>query len=229
MDNILFVSTSHIARQSVKEIKQAFLTFKPDIIAIELDRRRLHALLTNAKPSYTPKIITTIGVKGYLFALIGGLIQRRLGRIVGMEPGADMKQAALLARNNEIPLILLDQDITITLGRLSRAITFKEKMRFIGDLLFGWFKKTPRITIRLDNVPSRTIITQALTHLKQRYPTFYRVLVEERNHIMAQRLAHAVLRNPDKKFLVVIGAGHEEGIKTLFTKVYKELQARQAS
>ncbi len=228
MNNVTFVATSHIAATSVKEIKQAFFDTKPDFIAVELDKRRLHALLTNAKPSYSPAQIPQIGVKGYLFAVIGGYLQRKLGRIVGIQPGADMRQAAILAKNNELPILLLDQDITITLSKLSKQITFKEKMRFVSDLLFGWVKKQQRIKIDLKKVPPKELITKLLEQLKGRYPTLYKVLLSDRNHFMAKRLAGAVASNPDKKFLVVIGAGHEQGMRKSYENTITTLLNKKA-
>ena len=219
-----FIATSHIAKESVAEIKKAFLDYKPDIIAIELDKRRLHALLTNQKPSYSPAQIPIIGIKGYLFAVIGGLLQRRLGRLVDMQPGADMLQAALLAKNNHLPLFLLDREISITLKRLSK-ITFKEKMRFLQDLFFGWATKQ-KVRINLHQVPKKDLIAQLLHQLKNRYPTLHKVLLEERNIFMAKRLAAAMMSNPDKKFLVVLGAGHLEGVQQEFASITKLLKER---
>ncbi len=212
-NNVLFVPTSHIASQSINNIKSSFLSFKPDIVCVELDNNRLNALLSNKKPDYSLKLIPRIGLKGYLFAVIGGFLQRKLGRMVGVQPGADMKQAAVLAINNQVPLVLLDRDLSVTLSRLSKAITFKEKLNFVNDLLFGWFRKRKKISFDLTSVPSDNLIISMMNKLKIRYPSFYRVLLDERNHFMAKKLASLIFSNPDKKIMVVIGAGHEAGLR----------------
>ncbi len=228
MTEVLFVSTSHIAKESVEKIKSEFFSFKPDIICVELDRNRLHALLTNRKPDYSIKNISKIGLKGYLFAVIGGFIQRKLGRMVGMQPGVDMKQAAILAKNNNLLLVLLDRDISVTLSRLSKAITFKEKMRFLNDLLFGWLKKEQKIKINLAEVPTDELITKMMKQLKDRYPSLYNVLLEERNHFMAKRLVTVQANHPDKKIMVVIGAGHEKGLIEAYEH-YKSMLEKKGS
>ena len=51
--NLLIIGTSHIAKQSIDEITKRFNELNPDIVCIELDHKRLHALLTNAKPDYS--------------------------------------------------------------------------------------------------------------------------------------------------------------------------------
>ena len=45
MEGITIIGTSHIARQSIREVKEAIEKGKPDIVALELDRQRLPALL----------------------------------------------------------------------------------------------------------------------------------------------------------------------------------------
>ena len=52
-----------------------------------------------------------------------------------------------------------------------------------------------------------------------RYPSIYNVLVEERNRYMIKKLIKLLRENPDQKILVIVGAGHEEGMKELLLKV----------
>ncbi|MBN1275193.1 TraB/GumN family protein [Candidatus Woesearchaeota archaeon] len=226
MTHITFLGTSHIAEQSVNAITKAVEETKPDIIAVELDRQRLHALLSNQKPSYSPRIIKHVGISGYLFAVIGSYFQQKLGRAVGMRPGADMKAAADLARQHQLPLLLLDQDIQVTLRKLSHTLTKKEKRRFLSDLLFGRWKKQPKIRIDLKKVPEAKLITTLLEQLKDRYPSFHKVLVEDRNHYMARKLAAAALQEQDKRILVIVGAGHLNGLRRAFEETITLLRRR---
>ncbi|MFC1769343.1 TraB/GumN family protein, partial [Nanoarchaeota archaeon] len=48
-DNITIIGTSHIAKQSMKEVKDHIENKKPDIIALELDKKRVIALLSEKK------------------------------------------------------------------------------------------------------------------------------------------------------------------------------------
>jgi pheromone shutdown protein TraB len=49
-----------------------------------------------------------------------------------------------------------------------------------------------------------------MKEVKVRYPNLYRVLVTERNKIMAVNLFKIMKEHPDKKILAVVGAGHAE-------------------
>ena len=228
MRHIILLGTSHVAQQSVKAINEAFTQHKPDAIAVELDRQRLVALLTNAKPDYHPRNIKRLGLTGYLFALIGGFLQQKIGRSLGLQPGSDMKTAALLAQHHQKKLLLIDQPITTTLHHLSKQLTWKEKRRFLFDLFCGWCQsKKHRQTMRLDlsHVPPEQLITTLITHLKKRYPTFYRVLIEERNHYMSRKILHFIKNNPDTTLLVIIGAGHLEGVREILKRTQEAHRA----
>jgi pheromone shutdown-related protein TraB len=208
---IHILGTSHIASESLKEIEQAFYKINPAIVAVELDRQRLFSLLNNEKPNYSPRVIREIGFKGYLFVLIGGFLQQKLGNLVNVKPGSDMLKAVELARQNSRKVALIDRDVKITLSRLSKKLSFKEKARFFFDLLVSPFSK--KIKIDLKKVPEKELITRLILILKDRYPTFYKVLIEERNQHMASRLLAISEANPEADILAVVGAGHEVGIK----------------
>ena len=228
MDNIHIIGTSHIAKQSELDIKNAFLSIQPDFIAIELDKNRLQSLLSPQKKS-TPSIglIRQVGLVGFFFVVIGGYAQKKLGKLVGVTPGADMLYAVNLAKNNKLSLALVDRPIHQTLRRLSKAFTFKEKMRFVGDvlkapfqLLFAkFFKKSSKNVkkgnFNLNSIPEKEVIVYLMDLLKKRYPSLYKVLIDERNHYMVRRLVILAKNNPDKQILSVVGAGHKEGMLEL--------------
>ena len=126
-----------------------------------------------------------------------------------------MKQAILLARKNKIELALVDQDIAITLQRLSKAITWKEKWNFAADVFKAMFSGKKEIEFDLRTVPEKTIIKKLTSKLKERYPNIYKVLIEERNTVIANNIKKLMTKNPDKKILVILGAGHIDEVLEL--------------
>jgi len=217
---IRIVGTSHIAKESERHIKRVYAEFQPDIIAVELDKRRLEGLLDKiAHPEQKEQrlplsMARTVGVTGYLFLLIGRTMQKRLGSIVDVQPGVDMLAGVMLAKQHGKKLALVDRDIMITLRRLSQAFTFREKMRMLWDVISAPFvPKSKRPKIALDKVPESKLITELMSLLKERYPSLHNVLIVERNIYMAVRLDGLVRANPGKKILLIIGAGHEEDLR----------------
>ena len=206
--NLIIIGTSHISIESVKEVEDVISEKKPEIVALELDRPRFRALIYGGKKAGL-KDIFSIGIKGYIFSLIGAYAEKKLGSIVDVSPGSEMKRAAEVAKENNCRIALIDQRIDVTLKRFSKEITWKEKFRFLFDLIKGIFKKE-RIGFDLNKVPSNEIIKKMLNHVRKRYPNVYKVLVYERNLVMAKHL-YSLMGNYNH-VVAVVGAGHGDDI-----------------
>jgi pheromone shutdown-related protein TraB len=222
--NLVIIGTSHIAQQSLTEVRRAIEKEKPHIIAVELDKKRFYALTRNVKRRASVSDIPKIGVRGFLFMVIGSWIQKKLGKIVGVAPGSEMVAAIKLAKKNNIKVALIDQDIEATARKLSKAFTLKEICKIIADCFRGVFSKKSELeewgikNIDLSKVPPKALIKRLIKKVKKRYPSLYKVLIEERNLIMANNLARLMGENKDKKIVAVMGAGHEEEVMRLLKK-----------
>jgi len=216
-NNLTIIGTSHIAKQSLDEVEEAIENGKPDIIALELDRRRLYSLF-NKPGRIRIYDIKRVGVKGFIFSLIGAWAEKKLGKMVGVMPGSEMKKAVRLAKKNKIRIALIDQDIEITLKRFSKSLTWKEKWNFIADITKAIFVRKKVIEFDLTKVPDKKTIKKLVGKVKKRYPNIYNVLIEERDHVMAENLRKIMEKYPEKKILAIIGAGHEEDIIKLIKK-----------
>jgi len=218
--NLTIIGTSHIAKQSLQEVKKAILEDKPDIIALELDKKRFFALTQKKKEKLRLGDIKRIGVKGYLFSLIGGYMQRKLGESVGIAPGSEMKKAIRLAKKNNIQIALIDQDIEVTLKKFSKHFTWREKWYIVADIIKGVFFGKNMVKFDLTKVPDNQVIKKLMKDVKKRYPNLYRVLVKERNHIMVSNLYNIMKAHPNKKILCIVGAGHVEDMMKLIEAKY---------
>ncbi len=220
MERLKIIGTSHISPESVKEVHSYIEKYRPDIVAIELDHKRLHALLEEKSQRPGFEEMKRVGVQGFLFAVIGGWVQKKLGAATGVMPGGEMKAAYLEAKRHGIKVALIDQDIEVTLRRFSKELTWREKFRMLGDVLGGLFlgkrqMEKMGISFDIDKVPERKVIKTLMALMRKRYPSIYKVLVEERNQYMAARLAGIIRQNPDLKVLAVVGAGHEEELEMM--------------
>lgn len=221
--NLIIIGTSHVAKQSLNEVEQTIENEKPDIIAVELDKKRYYSLLNKGKQK-SNKIsiynIRRIGFKGFLFSLIGAWASKKIGKLVGVSPGSEMIKAIKLAKKKKIRLALIDQDIEITLRRFSQELTWRERWNFIVDIVTSPFKRKEfkELNIDLTKVPEKHIIKKLIKKVKKRYPNIYKVLIAERNLVMASHLNALMLNNPHMKIVAVIGAGHEEEIIKLLKK-----------
>ena len=213
LHNLTILGTSHIALQSLEEVRKAIEENKPDVITLELDRNRFLGLMSNAprkKPSL--KDIRTIGFKGLLFSIFGEFAERKLGEQVGVKPGSEMRLAGQLAAIHKIPVVLIDQNITVTLKKFGKALSWKEKWNFFVDVIKALIFKKSSIPFDLSTVPSASIVKKLTKEVKLRYPNVYHVLVDERNDIMAKRLAKLMRDDPNRTILAIMGAGHESDV-----------------
>ena len=210
--NLVFLGTSHIAKQSLDEVKEGIEKEKPEIIALELDSKRISALMQKGERKIEFRAIKKIGIKGFIFSLFGAWAEKKLGKIVGVSPGSEMKRAIRIAKKKNIQIALIDQDIEITLKRLSKELTWKEKFNFLADIIKALFTRKKDIEFDLTKVPEKKIIKKLVEKLKERYPNIYKVLIEERNVVIASNLKNLMNEYPEKNILVILGAGHIDDV-----------------
>ena len=223
--SLRILGTSHIARESIEAISKALEQYQPELIAIELDAQRAQALMSESKNNISLREVRAIGIKGFLFAVIGQSIQQKLGKMVGIAPGSEMKTALQLARERKIPITLIDQPLRLTLRNFSQSLTWKEKGRFISDIFLGIFqgkKQLKKIGLHqfdLKKVPADELIEKMMEQLRERYPNVYKTLVTDRNKYMVKQLIKLMRLHPEKKILCIVGAGHKKGMEELLLKV----------
>lgn len=192
--------TSHVSRESIELIEEKIEKHEPDIIALELDPKRLEALLTDKKRS-----------GGSLFARLLKKFQDRIGSKTGVMPGEEMLHAYKIAAERNAEVALIDQDIAVTLSRL-RQVPRKEKARAVFDLLLGMLFSGK---FDYSKIPDEEEVQKLLGELEWRYPSIYRVLVEERNNYMVASLEKLREDRDEAVVVAFVGAAHRRDIVTM--------------
>lgn len=226
------IGTSHVATESITKIEHALDSFDPTIVCVELDSQRLRGLLEEKPGKISPRLIFSIGLAGFIFAWIAQKAQQHIGKKLDILPGQDMLSAVRLSQKRQIKTVLIDQHIQITLRRLSKGMRFKDKWHLFVDLLQGILfpkrsmKKMFAVTGNFDlrTVPSENIIKKMMEYMSLRYPGIYAVLVHERNIFMVDRVYSIFKRDPLARILIVVGAGHKEGMQKLLKEKLLKLE-----
>lgn len=216
--NIRVVGTSHISPESKKRIIRAFNEFSPDVVCVELDKSRLLGLKDKSKRGLGLSSIKELGVVGFLFAFIAGFIQKRLGGLTGMSPGEEMLLAVSLAEDSKCEVHLIDQDVRLTLKKINK-IPFKERLRLVWDFVSAPFQSRKKVKVNIAGIPDESFVKDLINQIKARYPYIYRVIIDDRNKIMARRLFLLRRNKPLSRILVVVGEGHVSGLKTHLKKL----------
>ncbi|MDY6777550.1 MAG: TraB/GumN family protein [Candidatus Nanohaloarchaea archaeon] len=193
--------TSHIATESIEEVHTTIRETDPDVVAVELDPKRLYALQHD---------IQDYSIRKPFLSIIK-LVQDHLSRKTGVTPGSELLEAVQEAERQGIPVALIDQDIEQTMQRL-RDVSLIEKLKIVAYLLVGVFIPFGS-RINLEEVPDQAFIHQLLERLRISFPQLYQVLIVERNEFMASALLD--LEQEYGTVLAFVGAGHVEGIRDL--------------
>ncbi|MFH1364647.1 MAG: TraB/GumN family protein, partial [Candidatus Aenigmatarchaeota archaeon] len=193
MTKIVFVPTSHVASQSVRNVKEAIEKEKPDCVAVELDVNRLMSF--KQKQGSNRDAIKNIGVTTFLIYWIMKKLQDWLGKKTGILPGSEMVMAINAAHEKGIKVALIDQDINITFIKMQK-MPLSEKLKLIWFLIKGMTiglvasKIGKGETVDLSKLPPKDLINQAMLVLKNDFPHLYKILVTDRNKVMVKNIKH---------------------------------------
>ncbi len=219
---IVLVGTSHIAGESVREVREVIEKENPDCVAVELDLRRLRGM--RAGKGSNRNALAALGPMNFMFFILMRWVQGMLSKRTGILPGEEMLRAVDAAEERGIQVALVDRNITITFERL-RRVDFAEKFSLILFLMSGLvlgpilalFGKGRRID--LNKVPERELIREATEEIRKRFPGIYRVLIAERDRYIASRLI--VISKSYGKIVAFVGAGHKEEVERIIQESQK--------
>ncbi|MGZ7049236.1 MAG: TraB family protein, partial [Methanobacterium sp.] len=208
------IGTAHVSEKSIEKVRKTILEKNPDVVAVELDINRYHNLL-NEKQGKTEKKDFQIrelmkGDKLTLFLVSGFLsyMQRKIGDDLGVKPGSEMLAAVDTANEIGARIALIDRDISVTLNRAIKKMSFFEKMKFIYGIIAAFFAKDEEIE-DIESITEGDALEEVMQYFKDTSPKAYDVLVTERDAYMAKML----LSINEENVVAVVGAGHQNGIK----------------
>ncbi len=217
---VTLLGTAHVSRTSAEKVTQ-LLTDEPfDAVAIELCSSRHQAMLNPdslakmdlfqvLREGKTAMVIANLALAGY---------QQRLAGEVGVEPGAEMRAAIHAAQTRNIPVLLIDREIGTTLKRVSRNVSWWQRLNLLAGLLASVISKESISEEEIEKLKEGDMLESALYQFAQQVPGLFSPLIEERDRYMAARL-RAELQNSDfQNVLAVVGAGHLKGMAEALNK-----------
>ncbi len=182
----------------------------PDVVGVELDQARYQALLNPGGPS-----------NARLTYRLLAKMQKRLAHQYGGEVGSEMLAATKAAQALGAEVLLIDADANLMFRRLYSEMPVMEKLKLSLSAVTSLFISRKRIEKELDNFQENEDVY--LEQMGEQFPTLKRILLDERNELMAKRIDHAASSYP--VVLAVIGDGHVDGILKLLdrddVKVYR--------
>ena len=193
-EQVNLIGTAHFTRRSINEAYEAINSLKPRDIAIELDWRRYRQL--NRACIGCPRSSSCKGL-------------------------CEFTSAADALGNEDANIWLIDMSEEEMRQRIRRAIDYFGRPR-IGGVIHQFPDEDP---IKLWEMGYKEEVIdyseRQMEALRRISPSIPLVLIDERNALMASRLAWIASKNLDEgknsKILALVGAVHVKGIKELLS------------
>ena len=208
------LGTAHVSRASAEAVKEMASSGAFDAVAVELCQARYDALTAERK--WTDLDLYRIireGKAGLVMANLAlSAYQRRIAEQFGIEPGAEMRAATVAAKEHNLPLQLIDRDLATTLRRSYASVPWYKRIYMMTGLALGMVSSEEIDEESIEKLKEGDILESTFTEFAEQSPELFEALIAERDRYMAARLREENLAASHTKVLVVIGAGHMEGL-----------------
>ena len=208
---LYLVKTAHVSKDSVEDVTRCVDEINPDAICIELDEERYDRLRNPDKWRETD-IIEVIKKKQVGMLLVNTILasfQKRMAKSLGSNSGGEMMEGIRLSDERNIPLVLADRSIKTTFSRIWNELDGKEKLKMLTAIIESIFSDEEISEEDLAKLKEADALEAALSEISGQFPTIKRVLVDERDKYLCEKIRTA----PGKKIVAIIGAAHSLGIE----------------
>jgi pheromone shutdown-related protein TraB len=207
---VILVGTAHVSQESVEIVKRVIEQEHPDDVCVELDAKRFEAIShPNRWESLDLKeIIRKQQLSTLMVNLVLASFQKRLGDKLGVLPGMEMLEAIRMAEKHNIPVILGDRDVRVTMRRAWRNTPFWRKSLLVSSLMLSIFDTTEVSEDEIRNLKKQDVLSEMMKDLGKEVPTLKVALIDERDRYLAKK----IVETPGKRTVAVVGAGHVAGI-----------------
>ncbi len=208
---ITLIGTAHVSKESIEEVEQTIKEIKPDCVGIELDEKRAESIQNPEKYSQLDIVQVLKNKQGFLLLanLILSSFQRRMGLNVGVKPGDEMLAAMNVAKEMNIPSVMVDRPIQITLKRAWVKNSLWGKCKLFAALLTSAFEKEEIDSSEIEALKKGNEMDSMMDELSQYMPVIKQVLIDERD----QYLATKIWASQGNNIVAVLGAGHLPGVE----------------
>jgi pheromone shutdown-related protein TraB len=217
--SITLLGTAHVSQKSVDLVEEKIRTGEYDSIAVELCPPRLQNLVKKSMWKNLDIYQVLRQGKGSLLLVNLALsaYQKRLAEKIGVEPGQEMMKAIELSTEYGLPLEVIDRDITTTLQRMYRRVSFWQKLKLFSSLIASIFIGEEVTEQQIEDLKEGDMLHSLVEEFGEVLPSVKKVLIDERDHYMVGKLVE-MTQSPDgpKNILAMVGAGHLVGMLPTF-------------
>ncbi|MBL1277779.1 MAG: TraB/GumN family protein [Ectothiorhodospiraceae bacterium] len=218
---ITLLGTAHVSRTSAEKVKELIETGDYDAVAVELCPSRYNSIVN---PDALAKMdlfqVIREGKASMVAASLAlGAFQQKAAEQMGIQPGAEMREAIDCAKVAKLPVLLVDREVGTTLKRIYRNVPWWRRMNLITGLIASVVSSEKVSEEEIERLKEGDILESTFSQFAEQEQDLFLPLIGERDHYMVARLQQEVAKHPHENILVVIGAGHLAGMVKRFAEV----------
>lgn len=204
---ITLIGTGHVFNLS-QPLLHIFDEKQPEILCVELDKQRYHALITKqTDPERYKEQSKNLPI---LYKLLSRF-QEGMAKEYGVQAGEEMLTTINYAQTHQKPIAFIDMNAQMLFSKMLKNMTIKEKIRLLFSGFGGIFVNKKRVEKELKRIQEN--FDYYMDEIGKKFPTIKKILIDERNEYMTKQL-----ENADKQYkqvIAVVGDGHIPGLTKL--------------
>jgi len=208
---IVLLGTAHVSQESADLVARVIQEERPDTVCVELCESRYQAMTQENRWKETDLMKVIREKKAFLLLsnLMLAAFQKKIGKKLGIKPGAEMLRAIQTAEELGAAVHLADRDIRITLSRAWRLMGLWTKMKLLTHLIMSFGDVESIEKEDIEKMKEKDVLEALLVELGDLLPELRQVLIDERDLYLAAKIRTA----PGHRIVAVVGAGHVPGIE----------------
>lgn len=213
---IILIGTGHVF-DLTNALYTIFDEKHPDVLCIELDPQRFHALINRQKEPNAP--ISSSKNLPFIYRLLARF-QQTMAQQYGVNAGDEMLAAAEYAQSHQIPLELIDMNAQKLFLNMWKSMSVREKIKLIFSGFSGFFVSQKQVEKELEQFQDN--FEDYLEKIGSQFPTIKHELIDKRNDHMVNRIL--LLADKYKKIIACLGDGHLPGIAKILEEKNQEIE-----
>ena len=198
---ITLVGTGHIFKIA-EPVTFIIKNIWPDAVLVELDVSRYNAITSSetAENNYSTWAYRKMAK-----------YQKKMAAEYDSKVGAEFIAAVETGKIIGAAIEFIDTNAHQTMERVWKEMSFRERMRFRFSLIGDRFRSKKKADDTMQDFAENE--EKYFEAMRKRYPTLVRILIDERNVHMSEKIKEASAKY--ENIVAVIGDGHVEGIAKL--------------
>ena len=211
---IVLIGTGHVFDLS-SSLMKIFNEKNPDIMCVELDKQRFNALMLKATD---PEKYKEAGKNQPFIYKLLARFQEGMANEYGVTAGDEMMTAINYAKSRQLPVMMIDMNAQHLFSKMLKSMPLSEKIKLIFTGFGGLFISKKRVEKELGKFEKN--FDKYIEEIGKKFPTIKRVLIDERNDFMVDKLSK--INEEYERIVALVGDGHVPGVSELLTS--KEIE-----